>query len=93
MAPCRSALGDRVAQKYVTNPLTWRGRKFDLRLFVAVRSFRPLRAWLYKGWCALGLPNSCPGRGHARSPSLRHQVAKSEYAVLQPWLTYHASRM
>ena len=24
--------------------MTWRGRKFDIRMFVAVRSFTPLRA-------------------------------------------------
>jgi hypothetical protein len=48
----RSAHGDRVAQKYVSDPVTWRGRKFDLRLYVAVRSFHPLRAWLFSGWCA-----------------------------------------
>ena len=36
---------DRVAQLVVERPLLLNGRKFDLRLFVAVKSFVPLKGW------------------------------------------------
>ncbi|KAL6749797.1 tubulin-tyrosine ligase family-domain-containing protein [Haematococcus lacustris] len=40
-----------VLQRYVTNPLTVQGYKFDLRLYVLVTRFNPLEAWL----CSEGL--------------------------------------
>lgn len=47
-----AAGGDRVAQAMVTHPATYKGRKFDLRVLVAVRSFSPPSAALYRGWHA-----------------------------------------
>lgn len=48
--------------RYIENPLLIGGRKFDLRLFVLVISFRPLRAYLYKDgfcrFCAITYDNS-----------------------------------
>lgn len=40
--------------RYIDNPLLICGKKFDIRLFVLVTTFRPLKAYLYgEGFCRL----------------------------------------
>ncbi|KPJ02829.1 PREDICTED: probable tubulin polyglutamylase TTLL1 [Papilio xuthus] len=41
-----------VISRYIDNPLLIGGKKFDLRLYLLVTSFRPLKAYLFKhGFC------------------------------------------
>ena len=38
--------------RYIDNPLLIGGKKFDLRLYALITSFRPLKAYLFKlGFC------------------------------------------
>ena len=36
-----------IVQEYVANPHLLNGRKYDLRLYVAITSLRPLKIYLY----------------------------------------------
>ena len=43
-----SALNDVILQHYIPNPLLIGGRKFDLRVYVAVTCLDPLRVYVYR---------------------------------------------
>lgn len=36
-----------VISRYIDNPMLIGGKKFDLRLYCLVTSYRPLKAWIY----------------------------------------------
>ena len=43
-----SAAESYVAQRYLDNPCLVGGKKFDLRIYVCVVSYSPLKAYLYR---------------------------------------------
>lgn len=69
--PAAASLGGagerHVVSRYVERPLLVGGRKFDLRLYVLVTSFHPLRAYLYAG----GFCRFCQARYSPRMQLLR----------------------
>jgi len=66
-----------VAQRYIANPYCVGGRKFDIRLYVLVLSFRPLRAYLYR-------------EGFARFTSVRYTRDKASLNDHMVHLTNHS---
>jgi hypothetical protein len=37
-----------VVSRYIENPLLLNGHKFDLRIYVAITSYEPLRVYVYR---------------------------------------------
>jgi len=37
-----------IISKYISNPLLINGHKFDLRIYVVITSYEPLRIYVYK---------------------------------------------
>ena len=66
-----------VAQRYIANPYCVGGRKFDMRLYVLVTSFRPLTAYLYR-------------EGFARFTASRYTCDKESIHDQMVHLTNHA---
>lgn len=43
-----SETGPKIAQKYISNPCLFRGRKFDMRFVALVKSVLPLEVYVYE---------------------------------------------
>jgi len=63
-----------VVQRYIENPYTIGGKKFDCRLYVLVSSFSPLQVWLYRA-------------GFARFSGTRYEASKGTVSNLEMHLT------
>jgi tubulin polyglutamylase TTLL9 len=63
-----------VVQRYIENPYTIGGKKFDCRLYVLVTSFSPLVVWLYRA-------------GFARFSGTRYEASKGTVDNLEMHLT------
>eukprot|EP01060_Flectonema_neradi_P038240 TRINITY_DN797_c3_g1_i3.p1 TRINITY_DN797_c3_g1~~TRINITY_DN797_c3_g1_i3.p1 ORF type:complete len:707 (+),score=116.37 TRINITY_DN797_c3_g1_i3:262-2121(+) len=100
LKPCASACGrgirlitkiptnkirSSVVQRYIPNPYLIRERKFDMRLYVAVTSFDPLRVYIFdEGLCRF-TAEKYPGPGSNLSSSYAHltNYSISKTAILQ----------
>ena len=82
---CRPAYGPKLACEYVRSPLLVRGRKFDLRLYVAVASLRPPRFYVCRRWYAR-LAN-LPLDGAPLSERLAHLTVAKYDGVDQDFLS------
>ena len=85
LGACRPAYGPKLACEYVRSPLLVRGRKFDLRLYVAVASLRPPRFYVCRRWYAR-LAN-LPLAGAPLSERLAHLTVAKYDGVDQDFLS------
>ncbi|KAM9817715.1 putative tubulin polyglutamylase TTLL9 [Neosynchiropus ocellatus] len=96
-----------VVQRYVENPYLINGRKFDLRIYVLVTSFVPMKAWLYRdGFARLSSTRFFLGSIHDKYMHLtnyaiqkqardydRHKPCKWQMQQLRSYLTAKHGRV
>jgi tubulin polyglutamylase TTLL4 len=77
-----------VVQKYITRPFLINGTKFDLRLYIFVASYNPLRLYLYRD----GLVRFASEKYNSSSRTLNHQfVHLTNYSINRKSGNYQAN--
>lgn len=74
-----------ILQEYIQRPLCVHGFKFDMRIYVAITSFHPMRAYVFQN--GVLLPRYTP------TLALSFADGNMKYILLQDWLGLHPSSM
>lgn len=99
-------LRKQIIQKYVTNPLLWRGHKFDLRMYWIVASTDPLVVFFYNGYMRVSitqfngndfsdlgthLTNARVQKTHEAQYKMQKEMSRRPFSTLEQLVTEHFS--